>query len=224
MSKMINNAYVCGDAFPYLAQMPDKSVDLIFTSLPDLSQTPYSRLEVSLYKGLQKQACEEFARLVTDKGFIVTCQTDRRLNAEMLCNHVWYIQCLTELGLKVKDEKIVVRNEVGRKDLYYMTYQYMTIFSRHGGWKREGEFLRDIIVDKQKLIEGQSTWSFDFCKLVIESLTKPGQLVIDPFAAAGPVLYAAMKLDRRWWGAEITPERYNTGFTLFQSEPSLDLF
>jgi DNA modification methylase len=219
------NEYVLGDAFPYLALIPNQSVDLVFTSMPDLSQTPYSQGDVDGYRGFQKTACEEFSRIVKDKGFVVICQTDRRMDGGILCNHVWYIQCLTSLGLRVKDEKIVVRNEVGRIDMYHLTYQYLTVFSRKGSWKRAGDILQDIIVDKQvKTVPNQPTWSFDFCKRIIEAFSPEGGTVIDPFAASAPVLYAASKLNRQWWGAEIEPERYNKDFHLFEMPTGDGLF
>lgn len=212
--------YTFGDAFPILEAIEDESIDLIFTSLPDMSQTPFGGdgvNDITAYLSLQFGALSQFSRIIKPTGFVVLCQTDRKVNGEILCNHVNYINWLhTRFHMKVKDEKIVVRNSVGKRDLYYMTYQYMTVFTRKGTWKRAGDFLKDIIVDPQReIVPGQYSWSIDFCRLVIENLTKPGDKVIDPFAAAGPVLYAAGLTGRQWWGAECDPVRYNTGLSGF---------
>lgn len=214
------NQYVLGDAFPGLAQIPDSSVDLVFTSMPDLSQTEFGKNQIDLYQGFQKKACEEISRITKPEGFIVLCQTDRKVNGGILANHVHYFNCMNVLGWDLKDEKIVVRNKVGQRSLYHLSYQYYGAFSKKGTFKRAGEYLRDIIVDTQEeTVPGQSTWSQDFCQLVIETLCPAGGTVVDPFAAAGPVLFAAKNLGRRWWGAELVPERYNPEFSLFK--PSL---
>jgi site-specific DNA-methyltransferase (cytosine-N4-specific) len=40
----------------------------------------------------------------------------------------------------------------------------------------------------------------------IQFLTKPGDLVFDPFAGSGTTLYAAERAGRKWIGCEIDPE------------------
>jgi DNA modification methylase len=203
--------YVRGDAFDYLSDISDNSVDLVFTSCPDLSQTDFdkSRDGINSYQDFQKRAVEHFSRVVKPKGFVVICQTDRRVNGSVLSNHMWYANCLEECDMVLKDYKIVVRNQVGKKDMYYFTFQHMLIYTYEGTIKRGGDWLRDIYVDKQEKIGNQSVWSQDFCKFVIDNLTKENDVVIDPFAGVGPVLIAARTLNRRWWGAEIADEFFN---------------
>jgi DNA modification methylase len=41
---------------------------------------------------------------------------------------------------------------------------------------------------------------------LIEHLTEPGDLVVDPTAGSGTVLAAARATGRRWLGAELDPE------------------
>lgn len=211
------NKYIQGDCFDYLPKFENNSVDLIFTSCPDISQTPFSSgsiQEISQYKDFQQRAIIEFSRIIKKTGFVVICQTDRKINAAVLSNHYWYMDCLYKQGMNLKDYKIVVRNEVGKKDMYHFTFQHMLIFTYDGTFKRSGEFLKDIIVDKQEMVENQSVWSKQFCSMVIENLTKPGQLVVDPFAGVGPVLYAAKDLNRKYWGCEIDSKFYKNPLEL----------
>jgi hypothetical protein len=117
----------------------------------------------------------------------------------------------------LKDYKIAVRNQVGKKDMYYFTFQHMLIYTYEGTIKRGGEWLRDIYVDKQEKIGNQSVWSQDFCKFVIGHLTKENDVVIDPFAGVGAVLLAARALNRQWWGAEISDEFFNKDLQLSET-------
>lgn len=214
------NDYVFGDAMELMKEIPDNSVDLVFTSMPDLSQTPYDKTPQGIadYQAFQAVAVTEITRMVKPNGFVAICQTDRRVNGGVLSNHMHYAKCLEQRGLKYKDHKIVVRNEVGKKDLYHFTFQHMMLFSQKGGFKRAGEFIKDIIVDKQMMVGNQSVWSQDFCKMVIEALTKEGEFVVDPFAGVGPVLYAAKSLNRQYWGAELEEKFYNRDFEWFQNQ------
>jgi len=222
MKKFVMNDYYLGDSEGVLEELGDKSVDLIFTSPPDLSQSIWKD-DIESHISWQKKMMNQFTRIIKDTGFIVISQTDRKYNGYVLSNHYNYIKFILESDkdMNIKDEKIIVRNEVGKKDMYHFTYQYMTIFTRKGKFHRGGEILRDIIVDKQVKCPPKSNqycWSDELCSLIISTFSKEGDLVIDPFAAAGPVLYAAKKLKRNYWGAEICEEMYNENFKYFRNK------
>ncbi len=206
--------YVKGDCFDYLPIIPNDFVDLIFTSCPDLSKTKYDKTDSGIkgYKDFQKKVMNEFSRIVKPSGFVVICQTDRRINGAILSNHLWYSKCMDECGMKLKDYKIVVRNKVGKKDMYYFTFQHMQIFTYEGTIKRGGDWLKDIYVDNQRKVLNQFIWTEDFCEYVIGHLTNVGDLVMDMFAGMGVVLHTAKKLKRHYWGTEITDDFYNEGF------------
>jgi DNA modification methylase len=211
--------YVKGDAFDYMPNIPDQSVDLVFTSCPDLSQTEFDKSKdgIESYQDFQKKATEQFARIVKKDGFVVICQTDRRVNGSILSNHMWYAKCLEEQGMILKDYKIVVRNEVGKRDMYYFTFQHMLVYTYKGTITRKGDWLRDIYVDKQSKVLNQSVWSKDFCEYVISNLTEEGDMVVDPFAGVAPVLFTAEQMNRRYWGAESEENFYNESFRQFRT-------
>lgn len=215
------NQYTFGDSVEILKQVPDESVDLIFTSPPDLSQ---SASEIEEFKTWLSGIMSEFSRVIKPDGFIVLSQQDRRLKGSIFSYHWWYIKWLTDLGFTLKDEKILIRNKAERVDLYKFTYQYFNCFTKSGkipANKRKGKWLQDIIIDQEENIEGQYVWSLDFCNLVIETLTEPGDFVIDPFAGYAPVLYSAKTLNRNFWGGELDPRRYNDNFEYYTSSARL---
>jgi len=213
------NQYIKGDSLPILKLIPDKSVDLVFTSLPDMSQTTFN---IEDFTNWQAGAVLEFARVVKDDGFIVISQQDRKVNGAVQCNHGNYIVWLTRNGFALKDEKIIIRNKPERIDLYKFTFQYLSVFTRTGKIptsKRCGQWLQDIIIDHEDNVAHQYIWSQKFCSMVIETLTNPFDFVIDPFAGYGPVLYAAKQLNRYYWGGEYEESRYNKDFAYFKTHP-----
>ena len=81
------NQFVNGDCFDVLEPVENQSVDLVFTSPPDISQTDWGK-DIGLYKQFQRRACSQFNRLVKDDGFVLIAQTDRKINGEILPNHI----------------------------------------------------------------------------------------------------------------------------------------
>ena len=209
------NQFLRCDASDLMQEVEDKSVDLIFSSLPDISQTHYNTDTVN-YKVFQANVMKQFARMVKDDGFVVVSQTDRKINGEILANHITYSNTLSECGMKMKDYKIVVRNEpVDKRDMYYFNYQQCVIFTRKGTIKRSGDFLKNILIyntDRIGNIKGALNsfmWPEPFCKLIIDKLTKEEDKVLDPFAASGIALQVAKEMNRQYLGCEINKEVFD---------------
>jgi len=209
------NQFVHGDCYNVMAEIDPGSVDLVFTSPPDISQTEYDK-DIQSYQEFQQKACREFSRITKDDGFVLIAQTDRKINGEILTNHITYYQSMIELGWKLKDYKIVVRNHpVDKKDMYTFNYQHCLIFTRQGTIKRSGDFLKNIMVYDTQKMKGFSgplqlhMWNENFIKLMLEYLTKEDDKVLDPFAGSGVVPYVARDMNRQYLGCEINEDVYN---------------
>ena len=209
------NHFLRCDASDLMQEVEDKSVDLIFSSLPDISQTHYNTDTVS-YKEFQANVMKQFARMVKDDGFVVVSQTDRKINGEILANHITYSNALSDCGMKMKDYKIVVRNEpVDKRDMYYFNYQQCVIFTRKGTIKRSGDFLKNILIYNTERIGNikgalnSFMWPEPFCRMIIDKLTAEGEKVLDPFAASGISLQVAKEMHRLYLGCEISKEVFD---------------
>ena len=209
------NQFLRCDASDLMREVEDKSVDLIFSSLPDISQTHYNTDTLN-YKVFQANVMKQFARMVKDDGFVVVSQTDRKINGEILANHITYSNALSECGMKMKDYKIVVRNvPVDKRDMYYFNYQQCVIFTRKGTIKRSGDFLKNILIYNTERIGhikgalNSYMWPEPFCRMIIDKLTKEGEKVLDPFAASGIALQVAKEMNRQYLGCELNKEVYD---------------
>ena len=200
--------FVNDDCFNVLPTLPDNSVDLVFTSPPDLYDIGTD--DVGVYQDFLSKAMGEFDRIVKDKGFIVMCQSDRKIDARVYAKHTFIIKHMESLGWILKDYKIIVKNSIDNKSQFIFPYQHLSVFSVSGTIERKGEWMKHILVYKtQKSKFTYYIWHEAFCKLVINTLTKENDLVVDPFAGSSQVLQCAKELNRQYFGCEIDKEAYD---------------
>jgi DNA modification methylase len=214
----LENEFIQEDAFNIFPNMEDESVDLTITSLPDISQTPFGK-DIPKYQELQNNACNEMARVTKPEGFVVISQTDRKINGEILPNHITYYNAMLRNGYKLKDYKIMVRNyPVDKRDMYYFNYQHCLIFTKTGTISRSGDWLKNILIYETKRlgnIKGPFNlyvWNDNFIKLLIEYLSKEGDLVFDPFSGSGIVPWIAKEQNRRYLGIELDKEVFEKSY------------
>ena len=199
--------WINDDCFNVLPTLEDKSVDLVFTSPPDLYDIGTD--DINVYQDFLRKGMDEFARIVKDTGFITLCQSDRKIDARVYAKHAFIMAYMESLGYVLKDYKIIVKNSIDNKSQFIFPYQHMCVFSKLGTIERRGEWLKHILVYKtQKSKFTYYIWHEAFCKLVINTLTKENDLVVDPFAGSSQVLQCAKELNRQYFGCEIDKEAY----------------
>ena len=218
------NRFILADCFDVMGEMEDGSVDFVFTSPPDISQGDWDN-NIESYQDFQKKTTEECSRLTKDDGFVLIAQTDRKINGEILTNHITYYQNMIKMGWKLKDYKIVVRNyPVEKKDMYTFNYQHCLIFTKKGKFKRSGDILKNILVyntEKLKTLTGPlklHMWNESFVELMINTLSKEGDKVFDPFAGSGVVLQGARSLNRKYLGCELNEDVFNETLKRIKSD------
>ena len=177
------NKVIFGDGIKEMKKIEASSCDLIFTSPPDLTETNL-KSDLEKYKKFQLSFCVEFNRITKPEGFIVISQTDRKINGEILSHHNLYHNYFTQLGWKLKDHKIVVRNPVESKNLYRLNYQNCLIFTKQGTIPRKGDFLKPILTYEWEKwpVSSLYAWPSSFVELMINSLTKEKDKVVDCFS------------------------------------------
>ena len=128
------NQFINGNAFDIMMQIDQRSVDLIFTSVPDLNDLGIK--DIKEYENFVTQAMVSFNRVITDNGFVAMCQTDRKIGGRVLSKHSFIIDYMKRLDFVLKDYKIMVVNTMDSKDQYKFPYQPLCIFTRKGTIQR----------------------------------------------------------------------------------------
>jgi len=165
------------------------------------------------YKLFIKKAISEIARIIKKDGFVVFCQTDRKIKGTIFVKHCVIVEGMLKLGFSIKDYKILVKDNIGKVNLYRLNYSHILIFSKNGKIpmeKRKGEYLKDIWIFS--LPKNKNFFPEKLCELIIKTLSNKNDLVVDPFAGRGTVLKIAKKLNRKYFGTEIKSDIYNINY------------
>lgn len=176
-----------GDFRKVLSDVPDNSVDLIFTD------PPYARTALELYQGLA-----EFAERVLVKGGSIVTYFGQALLPEVIAH-------LQNAGLTYR-WLICVRHEYGpaRMAMPKVAVHQKPLLWFSKGIPFQSDFVADLINSKKPdKIDHDWQQSTEEAEYLISRLSPEGGMVIDPFAGSGTTLVVAKKLGRAYLGAEI---------------------
>lgn len=212
--KKLMNQYILGDAFDYFPMIPSESVDLIFTSVPDLSEVKGEKNSLKYYQIFMAQFVSEACRIVNPKGFIVLSQTDRRMNGMIIPKHNEFINRFTNNGFILKDYKILVKDSVDKKSLFKLNYSHVLIFTKKGKIptaKRKDKYLEDVWVYPYP--KGVA-FDQDYSNLIVKTFSNKDDFVVDPFAGRGTVIKSCIDMGRKYLGIEYDKKIYNKQYIM----------
>jgi 16S rRNA G966 N2-methylase RsmD len=178
-----------GDLLEALADVPDGSVDLILTD------PPYDTAGIARYVDLSLLA----SRLLKDDGLLVAYSGKIYLPqiVAALGQHLDYHWTLTLVqggGASLVNSRFIC----GR-------WKPLFVYVKKGCNRRE-RWIDDVIqgAGMEKSLHAWQQGEPE-AALLIEKLTDPGDLVVEPFLGSGTVAAAAVRLGRRFIGCDINP-------------------
>lgn len=183
---------ILGDFREKANQIPNNSVDLIFTD------PPYDRAAIKLFDGLGEFA----AKKLRPGGSLIFYLGQIQLPSamEILSKHLRYWWCCSCYH---SGPSLLRMNEYGIVN----------------GWKPMLWFVKETRGDKETFINDVATgtkekshheWQQSESEALyfIEKLTKPGDLVVDPFCGGGTTPAVCEKVNRKWLAFEIDSANY----------------
>jgi hypothetical protein len=177
---------ICGDFREAGEQVPDESVALIFTD------PPYDRASLPLYGAL----AEFSGRALAPGGSLLVYAPNYALPQvfALMEGHLrfwWLIALVYDGGGRTLMREYGIR--VAWKPLLWFV---------KGGRLNKQAIVSDVILKPQEKTEHEWQQSQTEANALIEALTAPGDLVVDPMCGSGTTLVAAQQSGRRWCGID----------------------
>jgi 16S rRNA G966 N2-methylase RsmD len=194
-----------GDMQNESLQVPDNSFDLIFTD------PPYDVKSLHLYEALAlhgERVLKPGGSLVTYAGHYAIPQIIEYMDARNL-SYYWIFAVVhngpfssffaKNILVKWKPLLWFVKGEQVTSSPNYMKVKPKT---------QNGKIFDLIESTRPNKIIHDHEQSSDDARYVIEQLTKPDDIILDPFMGSGTTGIAALNLRRRFIGIEINPKRF----------------
>lgn len=200
------NTIIHADSLTVLRQMEPESVDAVITD------PPYGINYVSQTGAKVKNDTAPFIWFLYDAFRVL------KPGGSIICFTRWdvqqtFIDAMKLAGFKVKSEVIWDKVIGGQGDLkaQFSPSHENIIFAIKGKYSFPGHRPRDLVT-YQKLASSQMIHPTEkpvgLLTNLISSVTKPGDLIVDPFAGSGSTCVAAKKTGRRFIGIELDDEHF----------------
>lgn len=204
------NTIIHGDSLTVLRQMEPESVDAIITD------PPYGINYISQTGASIKNDKAPFIWFLYDAFRVLKSGASGR--GTLICFTRWdveqvFIDAIKLAGFAVKSEVIwdKVYHGMGDTKAAFAPTHENIVFAVKGKFSFPGHRPRDLITF-QKLGSAQMVHPTEkpvgLMASLITSVTKPGDLILDPFAGSGSTLVAAKKTGRRFIGVELDDEYF----------------
>jgi hypothetical protein len=185
----------CKDALIWLRD--HKNHKALLTSLPELEEM---KMTVKDYEVFFREAAGKCLDAVTDDGYCIFMQTDRKHHG-LIDKSYWLTDEALSRGFHTVWRKIALKRDVGKMDLFRPTYSYMLCFTKRGN---VGKLLPDVVS------AGETTYTHGFglnaVLLCVEYVKHAGAtVVVDPFCGSGTTLAVANAAGLDAIGVEISP-------------------
>lgn len=230
---MDDNVYVCADCFEYMAQIPDKSVNLVFTDPPyKIVRTQGGGIAVA-GNFLKSQSKLVAAGITSSYDISAMAREVKRLqpsiNAYFWCNKAQIMEYLaayvTDLRCKFD---ILTWHKTDAQGMFHGKYlsdtEYLLHFYRGKGttFPQCYDDARTWLVaptDRRRRSLGHPTVKpLDFTRKIVRNSSRPGDLVLDPFLGSGTTGIAAALEGRRFLGIEIDRGFFDIAVKRFNDE------
>jgi DNA modification methylase len=208
-------------------EIPNSLANLIISSPPYNNRPKKNSPNKADYKEFIFNTHREFYRILKPGGVLVSINTDLRDHARynnydkgfeglIWQRHIDIRQVCESLGFRCTDTKIWVKNL--KQNRYRYTYSYIIFLYKHSNQipypyrpkVKNDEFGPDVwLLENGTYRKEIRTQPFrdaihpEIASRCIRQFTRPGELVVSPFAGSGTIISVANRLRRKSIGYEI---------------------
>lgn len=221
---METNKIIFGDGYKLIKELPDKSIDCIYTDVPykyDSGGGGSSELskriikvdktleEANLVDGFDYSILDDYIRVMKKVNIIIwfsKLQMHDILNYFMSLNRDIFFEPL----LWVKTNPTPATNNTWLPDVEYAFHFREKGVPLNDGYEIKSKWYQSPINKSDKDAYGHPTIKpLELVKRHLLHITQPDDLVLDTFMGSGTTAEACIQIGRRFLGYEINEEYYN---------------
>ena len=210
---------ICGDAYKLIKEIPDKSIDLVYTDVPylyknggggnsEISKRIIAKTQSikDISNGIDYSILDEFKRVL------------KKLNLFIWCSKMQIIDILNyfadynfEILVWCKTNPQPTTNNVWLPDVEYCLYFREKGVKLNDGYDLKSKWYLGAINQRDKKLYNHPTIKpLDLVERHIKETTQVGDVVLDAFLGSGTTAVACKELERNFIGFEINPKFYET--------------
>jgi len=211
-----------GDAYELIKQIPDKSIDLIYTDPPyhfksktlgkgmfmgKNKREPYQDMRnTNLLDGIDNSILTEFVRVLKRINIYIWCNKAQILD---YLNFFKKLDCNFEILTWHKINPVPMISNIFLPDTEYCLYFREKGLSLNGGYELKSKYYLSAINQRDKELFSHPTIKpLDLVKRHILHSTHQNDVILDPFIGSGTTAVACKELNRNYIGIEIYPKWY----------------
>lgn len=211
------NKIYLGDAYELIKQIPDKSVDCVYTDVPyaiklgkcsgcglkfrtDRENIKEIR-ERELDKGVKPELWDEVDRILRKDNIFVWCSKDQipYLLDRYVTKRGWRFAIL----VWCKKNSTPFAHQTWLPDVEYCLHLFKGISLNDGIQNKSKWYLSAANTYDKKRFDHPTIKPVELVERHLLHATKPGDLILDPFIGSGTTALAAKHTGRKWLGFEI---------------------
>ena len=216
-----NNIYL-GDCYELIKQIPDKSVDLVYTDIPykihssgggiyitkvKNQQFKSDMKDENLSEGIDYKVFDELVRVLKQINLYIWCSRDQ---IKDVLDYFVSIGCYYNILVWLKDNPLPLGGSPFLSDIEYCLCFYQDTKKFVNGWEHKKKwYISHFNQEDKKKYRHPTIKPIEFVKQHIINLSNEGDIVLDPFSGSGTTLKACQELNRQYIGIEINPTYYN---------------
>lgn len=212
MEKYLNKI-TCGDSYKLIKELPDKSVDAIYTDIPYLYanggqghsemcvRTARKKEELKdISEGINYSILDEFKRVLKKVNIFIWCS-----KMQLLDIMTWGAEYNTDLLVWCKTNPTPQTNNIWLPDLEYCVYMREYGVKLNDGYDLKSKFYVSGANKSDKdLFNHPTIKPLELVKRHLLHTTQPNDIVLDCFMGSGTTAVACQETNRQYIGFEIS--------------------
>lgn len=204
-----------GDCYKLIKEIPDKSVDCVYTDVPYLYDSGGGGSS-PLSKRISKIQHSDISEIVSGIDYSILSELIRvmkKINCFIWCSKMQILDIMNFFDKFGCNFEILTWNKTNNTwlpDIEYCLYFREKGIRLNDGYKLKSKWYASPINKKDKdLFEHPTIKPLELVKRHLLHTTQEKDIVFDPFVGSGTTCVGAKDLNRQYLGIEISPKWYN---------------